>query len=413
MTARLLHVLGGGPWQVPTVRLAKAMGHRVLVTDIYEQRPAYALADRHEVIDITDLDRTLAAARRHGIDGILCDTTDTGVPCAAFVAERLGLPGIGFETALNFTDKARMRAVTHHAGVPAGPHRLVRAEGELAAAAAHVGLPLVVKPVGNQAGRGVSIVRDLSRLQDAWRLAARHARGGPVLLDGFLEGTEYIVDGFVVGGTVTILGIASKLPYRGNPTVCSRILYLSGKDFDAMHERVESVNRTVIGALGLRDGIFHAEYIVSPDRAVPIDVAARGGGVMIYPRVLPYVSGVDAMRAMIDRAMGDPVVIEPLPVRRGASIDFLRMPTGTLRAVSGVAEAQAIAGVIALHFNAKPGDVIGTPLHKDERPGFVVAVAPTSAEALRIGRLAKGTIRARTYDHPAAVPSAREEDCTR
>src|SRR5438105_11620272 len=106
---RLLHVLGGGQWQVPTICRARAMGYRVLVTDVYAERPGYALADLHAVMDITDLEGTLAVARRHGIDGIICDTTDVGVPTAAYVAEKLGLPGIGYETALRFTDKYRMR----------------------------------------------------------------------------------------------------------------------------------------------------------------------------------------------------------------------------------------------------------------------------------------------------------------
>jgi formate-dependent phosphoribosylglycinamide formyltransferase (GAR transformylase) len=42
---------------------------------MYTERPAYAIADMHEVIDITDREATLRAARHRRIDGILCDTT--------------------------------------------------------------------------------------------------------------------------------------------------------------------------------------------------------------------------------------------------------------------------------------------------------------------------------------------------
>lgn len=105
MKSPLLHVLGGSPWQVPTVRLAKSMGCRVLVTDWFQERPAYAIADHHEVVDITDREATLAVARRYRVDGIVCDTTDVGVPTAAYVAEQFGLPGLGFQVALNFTNK--------------------------------------------------------------------------------------------------------------------------------------------------------------------------------------------------------------------------------------------------------------------------------------------------------------------
>ena len=116
-----IHILGGGQWQVYTVRTARQLGYRVLVTDMYRERPAYALADAHEVVDITDREATLRVARRYGIDGIICDTTDAGVVTMAYVAEQLGLPGIGLETALNFTDKARMREITSAAGVPNPP----------------------------------------------------------------------------------------------------------------------------------------------------------------------------------------------------------------------------------------------------------------------------------------------------
>ena len=95
MPSRLVHVLGGGQWQLPTVQLAKSLGYRVLVTDIYEQRPAYACADAHAAVDITDRESTLRVAREHRVNGIICDTTDVGVPTMAYVAEQLGFPGSG------------------------------------------------------------------------------------------------------------------------------------------------------------------------------------------------------------------------------------------------------------------------------------------------------------------------------
>jgi len=109
---RLIHILGGGQWQVPSVMLAKSLGYRVLVTDMYPQQPAAGHADEFVQVDITDREATLEVARRHRIHGIVCDTTDVGVPTMAYVADVLGLPGIGLETALNFTNKFRMRQLT-------------------------------------------------------------------------------------------------------------------------------------------------------------------------------------------------------------------------------------------------------------------------------------------------------------
>ncbi len=390
MVQKLIHILGGGPWQVPTVRLAKTLGYRVLVTDIYTDRPAYALADFHAVIDITDCKATLEIARRYQIDGILCDTTDVGVPTAAFVAEQLGLPGMGYETAINFTNKGRMRQLTDRAGLAVPCYRLVSAATELADVAAALGYPLIVKPVDNQSGRGVSRVSDQASLGDAYTLAKEFSRSGKVLIESCVEGVEIIVDGFVVGGEPRVLGLAQKIPYADAVTVSSRIHY-SDRPLPN-YERIQVTNRSVLTALGLRDGVFHAEFIICGEDVVPIDIAARGGGCMIYSHVIPHISGVNVNEAMIQMAMGRSISIDPLPIFRAANIEFIRMPAGHLSQIMGVETAAAIPGVAAIHFNVTIGDRIGPLGHKDHRPGYVVALADTSAQVIDISQQAKSKI---------------------
>jgi biotin carboxylase len=389
--ARLLHVLGGGPWQVPTVRLAKALGYRVLVTDIYADRPAYALADDHEVVDITNRAATLEVARRHRVDGILCDTTDVGVPTAAFVAQALGLPGMGYETALNFTDKSRMRDLTKGAGLAVPAYRLVADASGARTAADALGYPVVVKPVDNQSGRGVSRVADRSGVEAAYALARSFSRSGGVLVEQCAQGCEIIVDGFVVDGAARVLGIADKSPYADTPTIASRILY-PGPLSPADTARIGAAAGRALAALGLKNGVFHAEFFLDGEAVTPIDVAARGGGCMIYTHVVPHVSGVDANRAMIRLAMGEAIEVAPLATPRAADIEFLRMPPGRLCEIRGAAEAAAVPGVAAVHFNVAAGDVVGPLGHKDHRPGYVVALADTAAQAVAAALQAKATI---------------------
>ena len=395
---RLLHVLGGSPWQTPTVQRARELGFRVLVTDMYADRPAYAVADFHEQVDITDLEATLEVARRHGVQGVLCDTTDVGVCTAAFVAEQLGLPGLGLETARNFTDKARMRDCARRAGWRLPAFERIRCRADLDAAAARLGPTLVVKPVDNQSGRGVSIVDGPAELAAAFERAQAFSRSGDLIAEQWVEGPEFIVDGFVLQAQVQILGIAAKTPYADNPTISSRIDYVSGAAFDALTGRVTAAAQRLIAAMGLGNGIFHAEFILHRGQLVPIDVAARGGGVMIYTHVLKHVCGVDVMAAMIRLAMGEAVTIAPIAARRGASIDFLRLPAGRLLEFCGVADACALPGIAAVHLNAVQGDDVGSLLKKDDRPGFVVALAETTTEAVARAQAAKLCLSARLVD---------------
>ena len=398
---RLLHVLGGGPWQVPTVQLAQAMGYRVLVTDIYEARPAYAVADLHEVVDITDREATLAVARRHRIDGVICDTTDVGVPTAAFVAQSLGLSGIGLEVALNCTDKARMRRLTSASVMR---YRVLRHASELGQAVDDIGFPLVVKPADNQSGRGVRIVHHPSDVQGAFERACAFSRSGRVLLEQHLTGTELIIDGFVTRGDVTMLAVAVKTPYADNPTISSRIHYPVPIDLPVDPNELHRVCQSTIAALGLQQGVFHAEFMACPDRIVPIDIAARGGGVLIYRHVVPHVSGVDVNRAMIDLAMGESPVVSPRAARRCANIEFLRMPMGRLDVVFHAEQARAVEGVAAVVFNIAPGEPIGPIDDKDQRPGYIVALGETSQTTISACEQARALLRVRMQDTAELVP---------
>ncbi|MBL8362808.1 MAG: ATP-grasp domain-containing protein [Rubrivivax sp.] len=394
----LLHVLGGSPWQTPTVRRAKALGLRVLVTDMYAERPAYAHADVHEQVDITDLDRTLEAARRHRVQGIVCDTSDVGVPTAAWVAERLGLPGMGYGVALDFTDKARMRGRLAGTSVPIPAHACAVEPEELDAAVRRLGLPVVVKPADNQSGRGVSVVHRPAELAAAWHAALAHSRSRRVVVEAFVAGAEVIADGYVVDGRVELLGLADKTPYAENPTISNRILYRSGAAFEELAPRVRPAAGAVIAALGLRNGVFHAEFMLAAAGVVPIDIAARGGGVMIHTCVLQHVSGVDPIAAMIRTALGQDPDVHPLLSRRGAVVEFLRLPPGVLQAVHGLDAALRVPGVAAIHFNAKPGDPVGALRQKDDRPGFIVALGDSSDEAVRAAQAARGELRATLSD---------------
>lgn len=390
--APLLHVIGAGPWQLRTILRAQAMGLRVLVTDGYADRPGYALADFHEVADITDPEATLAAARRHGVDGVICDTTDNGVLAAAHVADVLGLPGIGVDAARNCTDKSRMTAAAEQAGLPVPATACVSSAGALYESALAMGGPWVVKPVDNQSGRGVSVVANSHGLQAAFAAALACSRSGNVVVQRRVQGLEIIVDSIVIGGRVVRLGLATKVPYPDNPTISERITY-GAKPGLVPTEQIDQANVAAIGALGIRLGLVHAEYMLCDEGIVPLDMAARGGGVLIYPLVLPHVSGVDAMRVAIELALGRPTTAVPAPEARAANIEFLRCGSGRVLAIEGIEAACRMPHVAAVHIGVTVGDQVGRLQHKDDRLGFVVALAQTVNEAEAASRRAAAEIR--------------------
>ena len=111
-------VLAASIYQVPAIEAAKELGYRVVTTDNAPSNPGHALADASHVVDTTDLPGVLALAVAERIDGIISPGTDVAVETAAFVAERLGLPGPGTEAARTFTQKRLFRDFLRRAGLP-------------------------------------------------------------------------------------------------------------------------------------------------------------------------------------------------------------------------------------------------------------------------------------------------------
>jgi len=379
---RTIQILGGGQWQLPTIRLARSMGYRVLVTDMYRERAGYALADDHAVIDIADRESTLRFAEANRIDGIVCDTTDVGVPTMAYVAERLGLPGLRYETALNFTNKLRMRQLTSKAGVPNPPFFFVESLADATRAARDIGFPCVLKPVDNQASRGVHVVREASHVEGAYLDATRFTRQHGVLVEGFLDGIEVTVETFRTPEGVFAVGISDKSHFPHRPEVANRLTYPADVPVDVL-ARIRDVNETVIRTLGLGTGIAHGEYMVVGRDVYLVEIAARGAGSRVYSHIVPYLADAPVPRMYLEYVMGSEPAFTFAAPERSANLAFFSFEPGVVQAIEGLDVACAIPGVQEILLEFSVGDCLALPSDDRSRPGLVYVFGRTRDEVLQ------------------------------
>lgn len=384
--SKVLHVLGGGEWQLPTIMLAKSLGWHVFVTDGAGSCPGYRLADSHEAIDITDAEATLEASRRHGISGILCDTTDVGVPTMAYVAEKLRLPGIGQETALNFTNKARMREHLSARGLPCPAFRQVANAGEAERAATVIGYPCVIKPTSSQSSRGVSIIRSQADVAAAYAAARAASKIGGVLVEAFIRGQEYTVEGYCVDGQATIVAVSDKDHFRGLSAVAHRLTYPAALS-DRQMSRVQSQHQEIIIALGLDTGVFHAEYMIAGEDVTLVEIAARGAGSYVYSDIVSRLANHNVMESYMRYAMGEgwargPELVPEDKKPEAANLAFFGFPPGLVTAIRGLEAARAIPGVSRVLIETAPGQALA-PIGDDRsRHGLMVCFGRTRADVL-------------------------------
>ena len=190
--------------QGPLIISAKTMGYEVMATDSRVDAPALSLADRAAVVDAESCEDLFRIACEFQPHAIVSEQTDVAVPGVAYVAERLRLPGIGFETALRATDKWRMREACRSAGLPTPKYRLATSAVSAVEAARDIGSPVVVKPTDNQSSRGVTKVTDIAAVPAATAMAASRSRR--VLVEECMVGQESSIEPFVIGEAVHVLG---------------------------------------------------------------------------------------------------------------------------------------------------------------------------------------------------------------
>jgi biotin carboxylase len=392
---RKLLILTAGIWQVPVIRKAQALGLEVVATDANPQAPGLRLANHAEVIDSLDHDGMVELARRHRIDGVIAEQTDVAVTTAAFVAEKLGLPGIGYEVALAATNKWLMREKCRLAGIPVPKYRKAATADEAVAAAEAIGLPVVIKPVDGQASRGVAKVWRREEVPGWFARAKAASREDAVLVEEMMTGVESSAEGFVAQDQIHVLAICDKTKCAPPYSFDLRLIY-PGIFAEEVHREIRSLNARIVRALGISLGITHAEYIVTPQGVRLLEIAARGCGARVASDLIPAMTGVDLIEARIRQALGEGVRWESPATTRCGILEFLMLSPGIVNKITGVEEAKRIAGVVDLGFLVKPGDRIGPAENGAGRPGFLLAVGASRGAVLGIAEEVRRTVRVET-----------------
>ena len=88
------------------VRALRKLGYYIIVTGNRADLPGQKWCDEFILADYSDKEKILEIARKNSIDAIIQCCNDFGVYTAAYVAEKLGLPGYdSYETTLTLHNK--------------------------------------------------------------------------------------------------------------------------------------------------------------------------------------------------------------------------------------------------------------------------------------------------------------------
>jgi biotin carboxylase len=343
------------------------------------------------------------ASRAGPVDAVVAVDTPM-LALAAAVAARIGLPHNPTEAVRAATDKAAQRRLWAAAGVPQPAFRIVPAgagEPAVAAAAAAVGFPCMVKAVSLSASQGVLRADDetgaiaaASRVRGVLAGAGRPAHE-PLIVEEYLPGPEVSIDGLLIDGCLAVTAVFDKPDTPDGPTFEETILVTPCQLPQPVLAAAIATAGRAARALGLRHGPIHAELRTSTrqQRQEPamLELAARSiGG--LCARALRFTGGVSLEQMVLAAALGHP----PAPPRLDRACGVLMLhaeQAGTLRAIDGKAQAAAVPGITGLTITAPLGQHVRPLPDSDQYLGFIFAEAGTPQDAAAALRTARSQLR--------------------
>jgi biotin carboxylase len=380
--------VGAGRHQRRAIAHARGLGLRTVAVDRNPEALGFPEADAFEVVDFSDVPGVIEVARGHEVDGVLTVSADRAVPVVAEVAETVGLPGIGTETARLMTHKVAMRRLLADAGVPQPRFAAVRTLDEARRAARTVGFPSVLKPADSGGQRGVFRLESADDLERHLHAALAESPTEEAIVEGFQDGLE--LNGLVIArdGNVELLTLSDRLRPPGIGFGVGWIhVYPSTLFSDTLRE-AERVAVHAVHALGLENGIAFPQVIAADGQAWLVEVAARipGGQMADLAR---HAVGVDLVEIALKQALGEPVSDELARPRfqQPLAIRFLTaepgpLPAGKVVRWSGLDRVLAFPGVVQADVFLIEGEEIRPVRLDGDRRGYVIAVGNTNVEAL-------------------------------
>lgn len=386
-------IIPGGEFQIPIVKKAKEMGLKVIVTDKNTDAPGFLFADMYESIDTNDKKLLLDYIKEVKPDGIITDQTDMAVKTVAYLNEQNNSNGITIEKADLFTNKYLMRNFCEKNGFNYPEYKLCSDIDEVRKFSSKVGFPIILKPLSNQSSKGVNKINNEDQIRALYNNTLNFSDNEEVLVEKFIEGQEYTVEGFKTKSKHISLAISEKEHYKNNEMVACKLLYFN-TDNNIKFEKLKDLNDSLVEKMELPFGITHAEYKYCNGQFYLIEIAARGGGNKISSDIIYRMSGVDVNELLIKYAL-DEKFDENIIIDKSSNIivlEFLDVKCGKVKTINGLHSIKALSNIIEMKLNFEVGDNIGNPDDDSKRVGYYIASGKSFEEIDNIHNYIKSNL---------------------
>lgn len=363
-------IFGVGPLQESIIKRAKKMGLYTVGIDPCADATCKDCVDAFEVVPGQDYEGHCAVVEKYGIDAIVTAATDKPLVMMARIAEKYGFPFYSVETAQWSTDKFQMKERFELGGVPHAQGRLISKAEE----AEGLVFPVIVKPRDNSGSRGVKLCRSKEELETSMNEALEVSKLDTVLVEEFIEGPEYSIEGLHHDGKSEVIQFTEKktteFPYN------VELGHIQPANIsEESQQKIREIVSKIGVALHFENCPSHTELKINERGIFVIETSPRLGGDYITSTLTPLSTGVNLEDELLKISIGESINPQPKAVQY-SGVRFFSFEEGSvIKHMPNEEFVKSWPHVVDFSFNLKEGEKVNRITSSLNRYGHLTLTA--------------------------------------
>lgn len=380
MDKKSILIFGLGFLQQSLIEQCKKLGLYTIGIDPCENPFCKDEVDVFEVVGGQDFESTLSVAKKYNVAGVVTVATDKPLGMMAKVANELGLPFYSEETAAWSTDKLQMKGRFMQYGVPCAKGLVVTSVADLETIQWEY--PVIVKPRDNSGSRGVIYCQNREEAVAAMVEALQYTKMGNVLVEEYVDGQEYSIEGLHYAGKTYVIQYTQKktteFPYN------VEIGHIQPAPLAPdIKDQIKGIIVKVAEALNFDNCGSHTELKINANGKITvIETSPRLGGDFITSKLTPLSTGVNVEQLIVKMSIGellnDAVFVQK--EHRFSAVTFFCLPEGEVVSIEGIEALNDIEDVKGYSLELEVGDKVNKITSSLDRYGWAIVDVPTKED---------------------------------
>lgn len=299
-------IIGANEFQNPLILKAKELGFETHVFAWKDGAIGEKTADYFYPVSIIEKEIILEECKKIKPDAVISIASDLATKTVNFVAKELGLPCNSMECTEKSTNKYKMRKAFKKYYIPTPGFEIIDEKMDLTKIENMV-YPLIVKPTDRSGSRSITKVNRKEELQEAITRAQKDSFEKKAIVEEFIDGEEYSIEGITYNGNHKFLAITRKKTTGAPNFIETGHIEPAGLS-EEEEQNIKEMVLKALDSLEITNGASHTEFKINSKGEIRIiEIGARMGGDCIGSDLVQISTGYDFKKMVLDVAMG----IEP------------------------------------------------------------------------------------------------------